>query len=320
MSNLVERTDVRCAAMGLLLAATGCPQKHDTSSSAPPPSAATADFTASATAPASASAPPASQLPVKPVEPAMVLLPKGTFQMGSGGLTGDEMGWSHRESVPSFYLDVTEVTVDAYRKCVSAGACSHQKRDAKCNMERAGYENDPVNCVTWQEAVNYCAWRKAELPTEAMWEYAAGGRRGWDSPWDPKLDAKRDPKRDRFAVKGGRCKDQVLSDDALLPRRQQYGSETTCPVGSLPKGDSPEGIKDLEGNVSEWTSSVYCRLPGKKCEQGERVIKGSAYDNIGYGPWAGIYMRINFVTDRWDPRLGFRCARLAAADAGADGG
>lgn len=72
------------------------------------------------------------------------------------------------------------------------------------------------------------------------------------------------------------------------------------------------GIKDLEGNVSEWTRSVFCRLPGKECKEGERVLKGESYDGPG-GPWAGIMQRFSLPVSHWSSQIGFRCARLAGA-------
>ncbi len=91
---------------------------------------------------------------VAPSDPPMVTLPKGGFQQGAAGATGDDFDWSHWEIVPSFALDVTEVTVVAYRKCIAAGVCVYSSRDPKCNLERSPqFENDPVDCVTWADNV-----------------------------------------------------------------------------------------------------------------------------------------------------------------------
>ena len=49
-----------------------------------------------------------------------------------------------------------------------------------------------------------------------------------------------------------------------LPNSQIMISTTggTLPVGSLPKGATPEGIYDLSGNVKELTSSQFYPYPG----------------------------------------------------------
>lgn len=48
--------------------------------------------------------------------------------------------------------------------------------------------NHPVIHVTWKDAVAYCKWRGARLPTESEWEAACrGGHRGTQFPWGDKL-------------------------------------------------------------------------------------------------------------------------------------
>ncbi len=303
-----------CVGFALLLSlGGGCSQptsdRQATGSAAvlsPIPSAA--QLAASSSAPStSGSASPAAS--VAPSDPPMVTLPSGDFHEGMAGAPGDGFDWHHSELVPSFALDVTEVTVTAYRKCIAAGVCAYTERSPQCNLERKHFENDPVNCVTWTEAETFCHWRSAVLPTQAMWEYADGGRHGWDGPWDPRTDLHEDPDKDHFIAASGICKDRTASAQARLLERARPHEDTTCPVGSLPRGDTPEGVKDMEGNVAEWTSSIYCRLPGRFCQDEKRVVKGQSYDGTASSYWGRAH-RFAFAASDWRPSIGFRCARF----------
>src|SRR3569832_758584 len=80
-------------------------------------------------------------------------------------------------------LDVTEVTVDAYRACVASGACSEPVTGGACNWDVADRGNHPVNCVTWHQAMPYCSWAGERLPTEEEWDTAARGAERRAFPW-----------------------------------------------------------------------------------------------------------------------------------------
>ena len=50
-------------------------------------------------------------------------------------------------------------------------------------LTQAGFEQHPVNEVTWNGARAYCASRRGRLPTEAEWEAVTRGREGRLYPW-----------------------------------------------------------------------------------------------------------------------------------------
>ena len=97
----------------------------------------------------------------------IVAVPGATFKLGkqaswggpNAGTNGDPEGVS--VTVVAFAIDRTEVTARAYSVCASAGACPRLEDgsdQSACTSGRAGYEEHPINCVTYDEAVKYCAW------------------------------------------------------------------------------------------------------------------------------------------------------------------
>ncbi len=122
-----------------------------------------------------------------------------------------------------------------------------------------GYHDHPVTETTWASALAYCTWRGGRLPTEVEWEAAARGLSGRPFPWG---DAMPTPE---LAVIG-------------LP------SGTTIPVGSRPKGATPEGLVDMAGSLLEWTTSLDRPYPyrpddGREdlTKPGERIVRGGNY-------------------------------------------
>ena len=174
-------------------------------------------------------------------------------------------------------LDVTEVTVDGYRACVNAGTCTEPVTGGACNWDVEGRGNHPVNCVDWHQANAYCAWAGERLPTEQEWDAAARGVERRAFPWG-----------------------NTPPSDQLC-----WGPTSgahTCPVGSFPAGDTPEGLKDMAGNVWEWTLSTY------KPVGESRVVRGASWDN-GHAAFVLASYRGRYVPSYQDADLGFRCAR-----------
>jgi iron(II)-dependent oxidoreductase len=83
-------------------------------------------------------------------------------------------------------------------------------------------------------------------------------------------------------------------------------------VGSFSAGDTPTGLKDMAGNVWEWTSSAYCPYTSSgydvgKCES-YRVTRGGSWFNDDASIVRGAVRLRNTPSNRYD-FLGFRCAR-----------
>jgi formylglycine-generating enzyme required for sulfatase activity len=246
----------------------------------------------------------------------MVEIPGGTFAMGSADsdANADEKP-VHQVSVASFRLDKTEVTVRAYAACVAAGKCAEPESYANqrgsyracCNWRHPEQRLDhPVNCVSFEQAVAYCAWLGKRLPTEQEWEYAArAGAEERKFPWGN--DA---PSVKRLNACGAECPANLVAKrlfgvSPMYP--EDDGWPETAPVGSFPAGASKDGVLDMAGNVWEWTSTVYVGFDGQG-RGAKRVLRG--------GSWGGGDPRTERATNRFrlDPKsrgqfLGFRCAK-----------
>jgi formylglycine-generating enzyme required for sulfatase activity len=212
----------------------------------------------------------------------MALIPGGAFMMGGESGLADEKP-VHSVQVDPFCMDVTEVTVDAYTQCVAGGQCSVPGRDEHCNYGKADKGRHPINCVTWREASDYCTWQNKRLPTEEQWEYAArGGPEGRLYPWGS-------------AAPG--ATELCWSGFERL--------EGTCEVGSLSAG--PFGLRDMAGNVWEWTDTSYCDsyAESRKCIEA-RVVRGGCWSNDN-AALVRASIRYWKAPSSWYDILGFRC-------------
>ena len=182
-----------------------------------------------------AAAPPAS----KELDPvSMVTIPAGEFLMGNPEGKGRADEWPQRTIyLDAFAIDQVEVTNERYMAFVTITGHRNPPNPYGTGplVSIKGIEQLPVVQTTWYDAKAYCAWAKKRLPTEAEWEKAARGTDGRLFPWGNEPAT---PKRANF--------DREWEDE-----------KTLYPVGSLPEGDSPYGVKDMAGNAREWVSDWY---------------------------------------------------------------
>jgi hypothetical protein len=227
----------------------------------------------------------------------MISIPAGTYVMGRA-LGADNEQPMHSVSLAAFELAHTEVTIDAYQACVTAGGCTVtpgvDDNDEPCNAGQPEREGHPINCVSWHQASAYCSWVGKRLPTEEEWEYAARGTDGRRFPWG-----------------------DASPSNLNLCWSSSVSRISTCPVGSFPAGDSPFGVADMQGNVWEWTSSGYSDSYDQPRTDTARVSRGNSWRSD-----ESLYVSTTFRVGR-DPGVhrddvGFRCAR-GDGSAGAGG-
>lgn len=221
-------------------------------------------------------APPAKPAP----PPGMLEIPGSFFLMGSfDGEGTPEEHPSYEVAMPSFWLDENEVTVAAYRACEQAGACKHPHAGTYCNLDMKDRDKHPANCTDWTHADAYCAWAKKRLPTEEEWEYAArGGKEHRKFSWGAE-----DP-TEKIAC---------------------YHHMGSCEVGSFPPGAF--GLRDMSGNVWEWTSTPYGEYPRGPFLEDYRVYRGGSWSRR-FPHWLRNGLRNRYRKHEWSASIGFRCA------------
>jgi formylglycine-generating enzyme required for sulfatase activity len=231
--------------------------------------------------------------------PEMVVVPSGSFLMGSPAGVGDDDERPQRTVTFArpFAVGRFEVTFAEWDACVAEDGCprADTPTEGPGHDEGWGRGRRPAINVSWQDASLYVLWlssktgQRYRLLSEAEWEYAA--RAGTRSAY-------------------GWGRNTITEDEANF--NNQFGR--TVPVGGYPANGF--GLHDMHGNVWEWVrdcgNDTYSGAPvdGTAWTQGNcsrRVLRG--------GSWldSSVYLRSAFrVRDVPGNRynsLGFRVAR-----------
>jgi len=165
--------------------------------------------------------------------------------------------------------------------------------------------------VDWAQAKNYCEWAGGRLPTEAEWERAAKGLTQRHFPWGDECPTSWagfcTGVEWTAATARTNCNDMDCKD----------GFVYTSPVDQFPSGKSPEGLYDMEGNLSEWCSDWCCRAYTSAAEinpkgppSGQsRVVRGAHWGD--HCNRLRATYRASYLPDIRYNSIGFRCASLA---------
>lgn len=241
--------------------------------------------------------------PVSPTDD-MVLIPAGTFLMGSNDGDPDEKP-VHEVYLDAYYIDKYEVINLQFSEFLNekgnreeGGVSWLDTSDEDCLIEyrngkyqpKSGYENHPVIEVSWYGARAYAEWAGKRLPTEAEWEKAArGGLVAKKYPWGDSIDSSK--------ANYGENVGQTTTDGRYPPNNY--------------------GLYDMGGNVWEWVNDWYdedyysssdsYRNPQGPNYGSERVIRGAGWsDDASYLRSAS---RSYVNPDSTSNHLGFRCAK-----------
>ncbi|CAG8871182.1 Hercynine oxygenase [Pseudomonas fluorescens] len=207
----------------------------------------------SATAHAAPSAQPGSVFKDCKDCPEMVVLPAGSFMMGTpegeAGREPDEGPQHNVTFAKPFAISrypVTAGELDAYIKASGVTPADGDDRPGRrCTASKPSYKQgprQPAVCVSHHDAKDYARWLSAQtghayhLPSEAQREYAA--RAGSTGPFPFPFD------------------DNDPRTYSIAKHANTYGPTDgfsyTAPVGSYPA--NAFGVYDMHGNVYEWTA------------------------------------------------------------------
>jgi len=218
----------------------------------------------------------------------MVRIEGGAFLMGDSfeGSNDDALP-VHAIDVETFYIARFETTFEDY----GAYARLTEKRIPLPEERNRGRR--AVAGISWNEAVAYCEYVGARLPSEQEWEYAAAGGSA----------------KQKYAG----TNDDLAIDEFVSYRENSHGE--SLPVGQ--KKPNLFGLFDMSGNVGEWVSDYYEKYPetgglpvyNNPDIRDMRIVRGGGVSSEPHV--TRTYWRAGTLRYIRTPSIGFRCARHA---------
>ncbi|MBI4384465.1 MAG: formylglycine-generating enzyme family protein [Nitrospinae bacterium] len=222
----------------------------------------------------------------------MVFVKGGCFMMGTQGAQTDEQP-EHEACLDDFFMDKYETTQARWKKLMGS------------NPSKFAGDDLPVEQVNYFDIQEFIKKSNGEcrLPTEAEWEYAAGGGAKTRYYWGN------------------------LMDETYAWFEDNSGGKTH-PVGQKPPNQF--GLYDMMGNVWEWTEDWYAPIYSKAEKQnpkgpatGEnKAVRGGSFDSSAgalrltnrtwLNPQNRVYSKISTyggIVNEIYNYIGFRCAK-----------
>jgi formylglycine-generating enzyme required for sulfatase activity len=232
--------------------------------------------------------------------PEMIVIPAGSFRMGSPATEkgrDDDEDPQHEVVIPTpFAVSRFVVTFADWDACVSVGGCPQEGRAGDRGWGRG---IRPVIYVSWDDAQAYVAWlsgmtgKAYRLLSEAEWEYAARAGSTTAYFWGEEIG------KNNANCNG--C-------------GSQWDTRQPSPVGSFKP--NAFGLHDMAGTVWQLVQDCYHGNYDGAPDDGSAWISGGCgFRVVRGGSWGGnpellrSAWRGRVTTGFWDYYLGFRVGR-----------
>ena len=226
--------------------------------------------------------------------PEMVVVPPGTFNMGSPATDGEadaeEQPQRQVMITTAFAVGRAPVTFAEWDVCVSDGWCP------KANDKGWGRGNRPVINVNWDDAQQFLGWLRFKsgkvyrLPEETEFEYFARAGTSTRYWWG-----------NTVGVNNANCRNCSSAWDNRM----------TAPVTSFKA--NPFGLADTQGNVWQWMQDCWRsekRAPQSTDNCEFRVVRGGAWNRKARSLRSANRARMTTIGRTAD--VGFRVVRNMA--------
>ncbi|MEZ6138489.1 MAG: SUMF1/EgtB/PvdO family nonheme iron enzyme [Pirellulaceae bacterium] len=253
------------------------------------------------------------------LEHEMALVPRGTVRLMHDEVFEQDRRYGISQSVEypvevdSFFLDRLCVTNADYLKFVQGGGYALPQlwpeetlpwvllfvdrtgtmgpkfwTDGKPPSDKLDH---PVVGICWYEASAYARWAGKRLPTSAEWQRAGTWPKG----------------------SGVGSEQRYPWGNSFEQSRANLWKHTACdtiPVDALPKGSTPNGVRQLIGNVWEWVDAQFCPAHEGEVkvllEEAMAEVRGGAFDTY-FASQATCQFRTGYPVLHRSANVGFRC-------------